>query len=221
MARLFITDRELSFISDITKEIIKDVVGQKVFYYPVSEEKTQTHGVYNEATSKIFDNPIALDCLVDSNFQNETKIDQFGIDAQYKVEIFVQYRDMIEKGIKPSIGDYFSFSTIFYEITDLIITRNIFGLPEHKDGIKLTGTRVRDSQFKSQILGPTDISDPSSGSVQTHFEQQRGSLSNSGGITGDVRDLVRNGVLDEPISGPKKINNPTNRPSGPSFYDED
>ena len=35
MARLFITPRELNFISDITKEIIKDVVGQKVYYYPI------------------------------------------------------------------------------------------------------------------------------------------------------------------------------------------
>jgi hypothetical protein len=217
MARLFITDRELSFISDITKEIIKDVIGQKVFYYPVSEEKTKTHGVYNEATSKVFDNPIALDCLVDSNFQTETKIDQFGVDAQYKVEIFVQYRDMFEKGITPSIGDYFSFSTIFYEITDLVITRNIFGLPEHKDGIKMTGTKVRDSQFKAQVLGPTDISE----TVQHDFEQQRGRTENSEGPTGDVRDLVRNGVLDAPISPPRKVNNPSSGPSGPSFYDED
>ena len=218
MARLFITERELSFISDITKEVIKDVIGQRVFYYPVSEEKTRTHGVYNEATSKIFDNPIELDCLVDSNFQTETKIDQFGIDAQYKVEIFVQYRDIVEKGINPSIGDYFSFSTIFYEITDLVITRNIFGLPEHKDGIKLTGTRTRDSQFKTKILGPTDISDKTNETIQKEFEQQRGQNPN---LTGDTRDLVKNGVLDSPISGPKKINNPNNRPSGSSFYDED
>ena len=30
MARLFITPRELDFISDINKEIVKDVIGQKV-----------------------------------------------------------------------------------------------------------------------------------------------------------------------------------------------
>lgn len=221
MARLFMTDRELSFISDITKEIIKDVIGQKVYYYPVSEIKTKTHGVYNESTSKIFDNPIVLDCLVDTNFQTETKIDQFGVDAQYRLEVFVQYRDLLEKGITPSIGDYFSFSTIFYEISDLVFTRNIYGMPEHKDGVKMTGFKVRDSQFKANIIGPTDIADSSPGAVQSEFEQQRGQPVNSEGVTGDVRDLVRNGVLDAPITGPKKINNPSKGPSGPSFYDED
>jgi len=35
MARLFITPREIDFISDITKEVIKDVVGQKIFFYKV------------------------------------------------------------------------------------------------------------------------------------------------------------------------------------------
>ena len=37
MSRLFITQREINFISDITKEIIKDVVGQKIYYYPQAE----------------------------------------------------------------------------------------------------------------------------------------------------------------------------------------
>jgi hypothetical protein len=77
MARLFITQRELNFISDITKEIIKDVVGQKIYYYPVSEKKTKSHPVYNEALKKFYDNPIEIECLVDANFQQSTKIDKF------------------------------------------------------------------------------------------------------------------------------------------------
>ena len=40
MARLFITSREIDLISDLTKEIIKDVVGQKVYYYRVREDLT-------------------------------------------------------------------------------------------------------------------------------------------------------------------------------------
>jgi hypothetical protein len=90
MSRLFISDRELNFIADITREVIKDVIGQKVYYYPISEIKTQTHEVYNEAIKKVFDNPIAIDCLVDSVFHTNTKINAFGVDNQYKVEIYIQ-----------------------------------------------------------------------------------------------------------------------------------
>lgn len=218
MSRLFITPRELNFISDITKEIIKDVIGQFVYYYPISELKTKTHSIYNESTQKIFDNPIKIDCLVDNSFQTDTKIDSFGVDSTYKIEVYIQYRDLIEKGIVISIGDFFSFSDVFYEITEQVFMRNIYGLPEHKDGVKLIGTKVRESQFKAITMGPTDIGRPDDNAIQNEFEQQRGRVENSEGQTGDVRDLVKAGVLDASITGPKKI---LEQGAASSFYDED
>jgi len=222
MSRLFITPRELNFISDITKEIIKDVVGQKIYYYPISELKTKTHGVYNEALQKVYDNPIALDALVDNNFQSDTKIDKFGIDAQFKIEVYLQHRDLVDKGINVSIGDFFSFSDVFYEITERVFMRNIYGLPEHKDGVKLIGTKSREGLFKAPTLGPTDISRPESDAVQNEFHQQRGeALDANGEVTGDKRDLVESGVLDKPLTGPKEVS-PSGDPQrvGSAFYDE-
>ena len=222
MARLFITPRELNFISDITKELIKDVVGQKVYYYPVSEIKTKTHSVYNESTQKVFDNPIEIEALVSSNFHSDTKVDQFGVDAQYRIEIYVQYRDLLEKGISVSIGDYFSFSYIFYEISELNYMRNIYGLPDHIDGVKLIGTKVRQSQFDALTKGPTGMSFTDEDAVQNVFVQQRGFEENRLGITGDVRDLVRNGVLDAPLEGPREVSPLGDKTgAGPGFYDED
>ena len=223
MSRLFITPRELNFISDITKELMKDVVGQKIYYYPISELKTKTHEIYNEALQKVYDNPIVLDALVDSNFQSDTKIDKFGIDAQFKVEVFLQYRDLVDKGINVNIGDFFSFSDVFYEITERVFMRNIYGLPEHKDGVKLIGVKAREGLFKAPTLGPTDIARPDPDAVQTTFEQQRGeSLDADGNPTGDKRDLVDNGVLDKPLTGPKEVS-PAGDPLGvgSAFYDED
>lgn len=222
MARLFITPRELNFISDITKEIIKDVVGQQIFYYPISELKTQTHGVYNEALKKVYDNPIALDCFVDNNFQTDTKIDKFGIDAQFKVEVFLQHRDLVDKGINVGIGDFFSFSDVFYEVTERVFMRNIYGMPEHKDGVKLVGIKSRQNLFDAPLVGPTDISRPEPGAVQDTFVQQRGyALDSNGEPTGDKRDLVENGVLDEPLTGPKEVSEKGDPDKvGSAFYDE-
>jgi hypothetical protein len=222
MARLFITPRELNFISDITKELIKDVVGQKIYYYPISELKTQTHGVYNEALQKVYDNPIAIDGLVDNNFQTDTKIDKFGIDAQFKMEVFLQHRDLVDKGINVNIGDFFSFSDVFYEITERVFMRNIYGLPEHKDGVKLVGVKAREGLFKAPTIGPTDISRPDADAVQTEFHQQRGeALDQNGDPTGDKRDLVETGVLDKPLTGPKEISAKGDPDGvGSAFYDE-
>jgi len=222
MSRLFITPRELNFISDITKELIKDVVGQKIYYYPINENKTKVDGVYNESSVKVFDAPIALDALVDAHFQQETKISQFGVDQQYKLEVFLHYRDLVDKGIDVQIGDHFSFSDIFYEVTDQVIMRNIYGLPEHKDGIKLTGIKSRDSQFQAKVIGPTDISRPESDAVQTTFHQQRGQESNADGPTGDVRNLQVETVLDKPITGAKEVSprGDTEHSGASAFFDE-
>jgi hypothetical protein len=171
MSRLFITSKELNFISDITKEIVKDVIGQRIFYYPISENNTHTHTIYNEALQKFYDNPIALDALVDSTFQTETKIDKFGIDSQYKIEVFVHYRDLIDKGINICIGDFFSFSDIFYEITERVFIKNIFGMPEHRNGIKLVGTKAREGLFTAPTIGPTDLSHTDLDAVQKTFVQ--------------------------------------------------
>jgi hypothetical protein len=222
MSRLFITQRELNFISDITKEMVKDVVGQGIYLYPISELKTQTHGVYNEAVKKVFDNPIFVECLVDNGFQIDTKIDKFGVDAQFKIEVFVQYRDVVEKGINITIGDYFSFSDVFYEITERTFMGNIYGLPEHKDGIKIVGTKTRQTQIQALMIGPTDISRPEEDAVQKTFYQQRGVSENGNGPTADKRALQENGVLDPPLTGPREVSERAdNDVAGSAFYDEE
>jgi hypothetical protein len=222
MARLFITPREYNFISDITKEIMKDVIGQKIIYYPISEIKTKTHELYNEAIKKVYDNPIIIDALVDNNFQTDTKIDKFGVDAQYKLEVYLQHRDLVEKGISVNIGDFFSFGENFYEITDRTFMRNMYGAPEHKDGVKLVGTKSRQGLFNAPVVGPTDISYTDPDAVQNVFVQQRGRAENKEGVTGDVRDLVKNGVLDPPLTGPKEVSPVGDGTgAGPAFYDEE
>ncbi len=224
MSRLFVTPRELNFISDITKEIMKDVVGQKIYLYPISEVKTQVHGVYQESMKKVFDNPIVVDAFVDNMQQGDTKITSFGVDSQFRLEVFLHYRDLVDKGINISVGDYFSFSDVFYEITEQMVMRNVYGLPEHKVGVKIVGTKARSGQFETLIKGPTDIKYDDSDAVQKKFEQQRGRGENSEGETGDVRDLVKNGVLEQSLEGQRQVSEAgavaDESHHGSSFYDE-
>lgn len=224
MSRLFITPRELNFISDIAKELIKDVCGQRVVYYPISESKTKVHGVYNESQEKVFDRPILLDALVDARFQDDTKIDTFGVDRKYRLEVYIQYRDLVEKGIEVSVGDFFSYSDVFYEITEYAVMRNVYGHAEHKEGVKLIGTKAREGQFNAPVQGPTDIKYVDPDSVQKTFEQQRGRAENREGQTGDVRDLVKAGVLEQSLEGTREVSErgaaADDSRHGSSFYDE-
>jgi len=220
MARLFITPREIDFINDIGKEIVKDVIGQKIYYFPISEIKSKVHDVYEEAPGKIFENPILIDCLVKYQPQ-EITTNQFGSEEYSTIEAYVQERDLIDKQIKVMEGDFFSYGTLFFEVIQAPDSSTIFGEVEHKGFITITGKQSRKSLFVAKVFGPTgeQYSDPDA--VQDSFYQQRGFSQNQEGVTGDVRELQKKGVLTKPITGPAAVS-PKGDPqgAGSAFYDE-
>jgi len=219
MARLFITPREIDFISDITKEIVKDVIGQKIYYYPISAVKTNVHELYEEAPEKVFDNPIEINCLVQ---YQETQITtgQWGTEDFYNIEAFIQNRDMIDKGIQLYEGDFFSYGTIFFEVIQVVVLDNIYGQAEYTAGVKLMGKEARKSQFVNKLFGPTDESYSDPDAVQKTFIQQRGFAENAEGPTGDVRALIERDVLTEPITGPAEVSPKGGNKGSSAFYDE-
>ena len=221
MSRLFITPREMNFINDIAKEVIKDVVGQKIFLFQISEIKSKVHDIYEESPDKVFDTPIELDCLVQYKEQ-EIRTNRFGSEEYYTIEAYIQSRDLLDKGIEILEGDFFSYGSTFFEVIKAPLTNTIFGQIEHKRFITITGRQSRREQFLSKVFGPTSESYTDEDAVQNTFVQQRGFKNNRLGETGDVRDLQKSGVLDTPITGPKEVSSKGDTTKvGSSFYDED
>lgn len=220
MARLFVSPREINFINDIAKELIKDVIGQKIYYFAINEIKSRVHDVYEESPEKIFETPIELECLV-KYFPQEITTNKFGSEEYYSIECYIQVRDLIDKQIDLVEGDFFSYGETFFEIVKAPRSETIFGQIENKSFITITGKQSRKGQFLSKIFGPTSewYNDPDA--VQTTYVQQRGFEENKLGKTGDVRALQKNGVLDPPITGPAEVSSAGDPDSvGSAFYDE-
>tara|TARA_R100001591_G_scaffold55959_1_gene65760 strand:+ start:378 stop:1043 length:666 start_codon:yes stop_codon:yes gene_type:complete len=221
MARLFITPREINFINDIAKEVIKDVIGQKIYLFQISEIKSKVHDVYEESPDKVFETPIELDCLVKYNEQ-EIRTNRFGSEEYYTIEAYIQSRDLLDKGIEILEGDFFSYGSTFFEIIKAPLTQTIFGQIEHKRFITITGRQARKEQFLSRVFGPTSEEYSDADAQQNQFIQQRGYQENAKGKTGDIRDLQKNGVLEKPISGPKEVSSRGDSTNvGSSFYDDE
>jgi len=220
MARLFLTPREIDFINDINKEIIKDVVGQKIYYYTVRHDVTEIHDVYEEAPEKVFDPPIEIEARVE--YQPEgISTNRFGTEGTYDIDVYLHNRDLLDRNIDVRIGDYFSYDATFFEIIQQQVDSTIYGQIEHAMGIHLLGKQARLGQIDFTPHGPTDESYTDPGAVQETFVQQRGFEENRLGKTGDVRALQESGVLDQPISGPAEVSkkaDPSRIKS--SFYDE-
>ena len=221
MARLFITPRELNLINDLAKEVIKDVVGQKIYYFPISEAKSKVHDVYEESQNKIFDDPIEIECLVKYNPQ-DIQTGRFGSEESYTIEVYMQSRDLLDKQIEILEGDFFSYGTLFFEVIKAPATDTIFGQIEHKRFITITGKQSRKGQFISKVFGPTSEAYTDENAVQETFIQQRGFERNKSGKTADVRDLQKNGVLDKPLTGPKEVSKEGDQTGvGSSFYGDE
>lgn len=218
MARLFITPRELDLISDLTKEMIKDVAGQKVYYYRVREDLSNVNTLYREATEKVFDPPIELEALVEWG-ELTTKTAGYGIDVTNSVTVSIHYRDLLDKNVMVRVGDYFSYGPSYYEVSEAVPIAKIFGQVEHITGYKMIGKYARQGIIDKRPLGPTEEMYTDPDAVQEKFVQQRGVTRNEDGLTNDKRALVDKGVIDGPITGPRKVAPDS---LGSSFYgDED
>jgi hypothetical protein len=220
MSRLFITGRELDLISDLTKEVNKDVIGTKIYYYSISATKTRIHDVYAEAPEKIFENPVEVTAVVEYS-ETDQSTTKFGIDKNYTVKVFLHARDLLDVGLSVQVGDFFSYGEVFYEIAARVVEKTLFGQIEHYSGVTLTAVPARKNQFTTKILGPTDFTASDPDAVQTTYNQMRGFKENDDGLTGDVRALREKGILSDPVTGPKQVSpRGSDVPDDYAFYDE-
>lgn len=233
IARLFITPKEIQFINDITKEFFKDVIGQSIYYYPISTMKTQVDPIYEEAINKIFLTPIKLDVLADQpNW--ETKYNVWGNEQVNKIELFVHVRDLLDKGYSVTEGDFFLYGDALFEILSAVSVNNIFGQVEYDVGIKIEGQLVRKGQFDigifKQMLVDAGIK-YANNTVDKVWQQQRGLGENVDGPTGDKREMRERlgGDMAETAlgEGPRVINidsesqEPLHEPEKASSFDNE
>lgn len=198
MARLFITPREIDLISDLTKEVIKDISGQRVFYYRVREDLSNVHDVYEEAPTKVFDPPVEIEARVEYQ-PEEIRTNQYGSEEFYTIEVFFHERDLLDREIEVRTGDYFSYGDTFFEITSAVVESNVYGQIEHSVGMKVVGKQARMGQIDTDPIGPTSESYTDDDAVQETFVQQRGFSENKLGKTEDKRQLQEDGKLDAPV----------------------
>ena len=198
MPRLFLGQRESDFFSDITKEIIKDVAGQKIFYYTIREDLSDVHDVYEESLHKIFNPPIEVECLVEWQ-PSEVKTTQYGHEQIKVITAYLHNRDLIDRDIDIRQGDYISYGEFFFEITSFVYDKLIYGQVERVASVKLMAKQARIEHIFKTALGPTSEAYLEEDAIQTTFEQQRGTKDH------DTRQLQKDGVLEAPISGPKKV----------------
>lgn len=199
MSRLFVSPRDLQFISDVTKELLRDVVGAKVYYYRVLPELAEVDEVYGDAKELIYDDPVEVNVFVTLSNQ-EVKAGKWGKERYRELTLFFSYEDLLDQDIDPSDGDVIAWGDHFYEILDREEEKEVWGAVEFQIGLKVSATEVQSGTIEAvppKPLGKRNIDvDAEDGAG---WSQDRGKEHRANGQpTGDRRDLIKKDQTDEP-----------------------
>lgn len=147
MARLFVTDKERNLFNSLAKELIQKVVQQKIIYYAISAEHTNSHDVYNESVKKSTYRPVEINARVLFKEPQQTTT-QFSLDTQYSIEVYFHMHELQERNILPKEGDFLKFGKVIYEINKLTRPQIVYGQIEQEVMIKAECIVSRESNLK-------------------------------------------------------------------------
>lgn len=146
MSRLFVSDKELHFINSLNKELIQNVVNQKITYYSVSEEHSKVNDLYNESIHKTVFSPVEINARLLLKAPQQTTTG-FSIDTSYEMEAYFHMDELYQRNITPREGDYMKWGKIVYEIKKLTKPQIIAGQIEQEMMIKAECVVSRKSNF--------------------------------------------------------------------------
>lgn len=147
---LFTGKKERDFVKQVTDEVVERIIGQGIFYYPISVEHTDFHEVYGEAITKTFLPPIRVYALVEWN-EFITETGKYGVDRRRSITIHFHKRRLTEdQNLYVREGDFVKYGDLFYEIVSLSEPQQLFGQTDTKVEIVAKCIRAREGKFNAK-----------------------------------------------------------------------
>ena len=144
---LFFNKKERDLVKQVNDELIERVIGQEVFYYPISTIHTDFHPLYGEAIEKSFLPPIRVFVLIEWG-ETTTTTTNYGIDRIYSLTCHFHKRRLTEdQDLFVREGDFINYGNEYYEILTLSQPKQLFGQTDNQLEISAKCTRARQGLF--------------------------------------------------------------------------
>ena len=121
----FGSDRDISLMVNIGRELLHDIIEQEILYHKISLEDTDVN-LYGESTSKSYWNAVKLACLITRGDQ-VINIDDFGPDLGREASFAFIRQDLVDKEVVPEVGDIVEWHNDFYEVDTVRENQLILG----------------------------------------------------------------------------------------------
>jgi hypothetical protein len=119
----FGSDRDISLMVNISRELLHDIIEQEVLYYKLSIEDLEVN-LYGESLEKSFFNALKLNCLITRGDQ-VIDIQEFGPDLGREASFAFIRQDLVDKDVVPQVGDILKWHNDYYEV-DLVKENQLF-----------------------------------------------------------------------------------------------
>lgn len=146
---MFLGEPERDLVKQVNDELIENVIGQQIIYYPIDIAHTNYHKLYGEAIVKNFLSPIHVYVLVEWEGET-TNQDVYGIDRRASLTLHFHRRRLVEdQDLRVSVGDFVLYGEDYYEIVELNRPKELFGQVNHKMEISAKCIRAREGTFNA------------------------------------------------------------------------
>ena len=137
---LYGENRDVSLFRHLNRELINNIIEQKIGYYKINLDKTPSN-MYGESAKKIYNDPVLLNCLIERG-DTETKTDDFGLDTARTIKCRFLRDDLagidlstelpadgtgFAYNIVPEIGDVVLWNNDYYEVNNVNENQLIVG----------------------------------------------------------------------------------------------
>ena len=122
---LYGSNRDINLFKSINRELIHDIIEQKVGYYKPKIEENKIN-LYGETTNKKWIGPVLIHCLI-LNGDFDWKTDEFGPDANRSFEFRFLKDDLINTDVVPEVGDAILWNESYFEVNGVNENQLILG----------------------------------------------------------------------------------------------
>lgn len=143
---LFWDARTMHLFNSYNTELLEIVAKQKLKYWRVEREYSDTSDIYGESDSKSTRTPVNVYCWIMLD-QPETETGQYTTEIKRRIEAYMHKDRLTEQGIVPRIGDYLEWDNQYFEIIAADVPNFVYGMPQTKLGVILKAISVREDVF--------------------------------------------------------------------------
>ena len=117
---LFGTQRDVSLIRSINRELMGDIITQQCAVYKIKVAETRVN-IYGEAAgARYYKEPVIFNALIERGDQEYPDDDILGVNFNRSLDFKFFREDLIDSDVVPEVGDIIMYYEGYYEVDSTI-----------------------------------------------------------------------------------------------------